>query len=134
MLKLQLTDYVQFSGRIDNDRMAALYASADCMINPSTVDNMPISILEAFASGVPVVSTCAGGIPDMVKHGISGLLVSIGDAEAVAREVLRILQNPGIAKGLRRAGLAEADKYAWPQVRAKWLDAYVQAAALGKAS
>lgn len=129
VLRLQLTDSVQFSGRIDNACIAALYASADCMINSSTVDNMPISILEAFASGVPVVSTCAGGIPDMVEHGISGLLVPIGDDEAMAREVLRIFQNPEVATSLRQAGLAEADKYAWSQVRAKWLDAYARSAA-----
>ena len=132
--KLQLTDSVQFSGRLDNASIPALYASADCMVNSSTVDNMPISILEAFASGVPVVSTCAGGIPDMVEHGVSGLLVPIGDDAAMAREVIRILQNPGIASGLRRAGLAEAGKYAWPQVRAKWLDAYIRSAASGRAS
>jgi glycosyltransferase involved in cell wall biosynthesis len=58
-----------FSGRVANADMPELYASADCMLNPSTVDNMPISILEAFASGVPVVSTCAGGIPDLVEQG-----------------------------------------------------------------
>lgn len=134
VLKLQLTDSVQFPGRIDNASIPALYASADCMVNSSTVDNMPISILEAFASGVPVVSTCAGGIPDMVEHGVSGLLVPIGDDAAMAREVILILQNPGIASGLRRAGLAEAGKYAWPQVRAKWLDAYIRSAAPGSAS
>ncbi|HAL39714.1 MAG TPA: glycosyl transferase family 1 [Polaromonas sp.] len=134
VLKLQLKDSVQFSGRIDNASIPALYASADCMVNSSTVDNMPISILEAFASGVPVVSTCAGGIPDMVEHGISGLLVPIGDDQAMAQEVLRILQNPTIAASLRQAGLVEAEKYAWPQVRTKWLDAYVRSAASGRAS
>ena len=133
VLKLKLTDYVRFSGRIDNACIPALYASADCMINSSTVDNMPISILEAFASGVPVVSTCAGGIPDMVEHGVSGLLVPIGDDQAMAREVLRVLQNPAIAASLRQAGLVEAEKYAWPQVRAKWLDAYIRSATPGRA-
>lgn len=134
VLELQLADSVHFSGRIDNASIAALYASADCMINSSTVDNMPISILEAFASGVPVVSTRAGGIPDMVENGVSGLLVPIGDDEAMAREVLRILQNPAVAASLRQAGLTEAGKYAWPQVRAKWLEAYVRSAASGRAS
>ena len=134
VLKLELADSVQFSGRIDNACIAALYASADCMMNSSTVDNMPISILEAFASGVPVVSTCAGGIPDMVGHGVSGLLVPIGDDEAMAREVLRLLQNPVVATDLRLAGLAEADKYAWSQVHTKWLDAYVRSAASGRAA
>lgn len=134
VVQLELKDAVRFTGRIDNASMPALYASADCMINSSTVDNMPISILEAFASGVPVVSTCAGGIPDLVEHGVCGLLVPIGDDAAMAREVLRILQSPAIAVSLRQAGLAEAGKYAWPQVRAKWLDAYVRSAASGRAS
>ncbi|MDO8450864.1 MAG: glycosyltransferase family 4 protein [Rhodoferax sp.] len=134
VLQLQLDDSVQFSGRIDNASIPALYASADCMVNSSTVDNMPISILEAFASGVTVVTTCAGGIPDMVEHGVSGLLVPIGDDEAMAREVLRVLQNPEIASGLRQAGLAEAEKYAWSQVRAEWLNAYVRSATPGRAS
>lgn len=131
---LRLNDAIRFSGRIDNAHIPALYASADCMINSSTVDNMPISILEAFASGVPVVSTRAGGIPDMVEHGVSGLLVPVGDDKAMAREMLRVLQYPEIAAGLRQAGLAEAEKYAWPQVRAKWLDAYIRSATPGSAA
>lgn len=134
VLKLQLSEAVKFSGRIDNASISALYACADCMVNSSTVDNMPISILEAFASGVPVVSSCAGGIPDLVEHGISGLLVPIGDDAAMAREVLRVLQNPEMASSLRRAGLADAEKYAWQQVRAKWLSAYVRSATPGRAS
>lgn len=132
--KLALNDSVQFAGRIDNASIPVLYASADCMINSSTIDNMPISILEAFASGVPVVSTCAGGIPDMVEDGVSGLLVPIGDDEAMAQAVLRILQNPATASMLRQAGLANAEQYAWPRVKAKWLDAYTLAARQGGAS
>ena len=132
-LRMQLGDCVRFSGRIDNASIPALYASADCLINSSTVDNMPISILEAFASGVPVVSTRAGGIPDMVEHGVSGLLVPVGDDRAMAREVVHLLQNPEFASSLRRAGLADAQKYAWPQVRAKWLNAYGESATHGSA-
>ena len=121
---LNLVDAVLFLGGIENARMPALYASADCFVNSSTVDNMPIAILEAFASGVPVVSTSAGGIPDLVAHGVSGLLVPVGDDQAMAREVLRVLEHPKLANDLRQAGLQEAQKYAWAQVRAKWLDAY----------
>ena len=128
---LGLNNAVIFSGRIENADIPQLYASADCLINPSTVDNMPISILEAFASGVPVASTCAGGIPDMLEHGVSGLLVPVGDDAAMAREVLRILQSPPLADGLRRAGLAEAEKYSWPKVRGQWLNAYCRVATLG---
>ena len=122
--RLNLMDAVLFSGGIENVRMPALYASADCFLNSSTMDNMPIAILEAFASGVPVVSTNAGGIPDLVTHGVNGLLVPVGDDRAMAREALRVLAHPALAHDLRQAGLQEAQKYAWSQVRAKWLHAY----------
>jgi glycosyltransferase involved in cell wall biosynthesis len=125
--ELALGDSVQFPGCIDNAEIPFLYAAADCLVNPSTVDNMPNSILEAFASGVPVVSTNAGGIPDMVIDGVSALLVPIGDDDAIARQVIRLLEDPAIAEGLRSAGLAEAEKYGWPRVKVQWLDAYRRA-------
>lgn len=131
---LGLAGSVKFAGRIDNASIPSLYASADCMINSSMVDNMPISILEAFASGVPVISTDAGGIPDLVGRNVTGLLVPIADSDAIAREVLRVLQDADLAADLTRAALAEAQKYAWPEVRAKWLAAYVDAARHGNAS
>lgn len=120
---------VYFPGRIENADILVLYNSADCLLNPSTVDNMPISLLEAFASGVPVVSTNAGGIPDMAEHGVSALLVSIGDDTAMANEAIRILQDSQLAMKLRQAGLKEVSKYAWPQVRTLWLNAYCQVTA-----
>lgn len=122
--ELGIEDAVRFAGRIDNADIPALYASADCMLNPSTVDNMPISILEAFASGVPVVSTDAGGIPDMVEDGVSARLVPIGDAERMAAEALRVLAEPTRAAAMRAAGIEAAAGYAWPTVRDQWLDLY----------
>jgi glycosyltransferase involved in cell wall biosynthesis len=125
---LNLVDAVHFAGAIENARMPDLYASADCVLNSSQVDNMPIAILEAFASGVPVVSTSAGGIPDMVIHGVNGLLVPVGDDGAMAAEVLRVLQQPKLACDLRQAGLQEAQKFTWLQIRTTWLESYKQLA------
>jgi glycosyltransferase involved in cell wall biosynthesis len=131
--ELGLQDAVGFSGRIDNAAIPALYATADCVVNPSTVDNMPNSILEAFASGVPVVSTDAGGIPDVVTPGVSGLLVPVGDVPAMAHSVLQVLRDRALAGRLRNAGMAEAARYDWPSVRALWFDAYRRAAGRGRA-
>jgi len=78
---------------------------------------------------VPVVSTAAGGIPDLVEQGVSGLLVPVGDHQAMTRELLRVLQDAQLAAGLRAAGLRQAQRYAWPQVRKQWLDAYRRVAA-----
>lgn len=122
--ELGIAQAVDFVGRIDNADMPQLYAQADCVLNPSTVDNMPISILEAFASGVPVVSTDAGGIPDLVGDGDTGLLVPVGDAQAMADAACRVLADTALAERLTRNALAEAARYAWPPVRELWLDAY----------
>jgi len=132
--ELGLRDSVRFAGRIANAAMPEIYAAADCLLNPSTVDNMPISILEAFASGVPVVSTDAGGIPDLVQHGVSGLLVAVGDDRAMASEALRVLHSAELADALRRSGLEQAAHYAWPQIRARWLAAYSRVASARVAS
>lgn len=126
--ELGLGSAVHFSGRIDNAEIGALYAGADLMLNPSTADNMPISILEALACGVPVVSTVAGGIPDLVTDEHTALLVPVGEAAAMAAAALRVLDDPALARRLRDAGRAEAERYAWPQVRALWQRAYHAAA------
>jgi len=126
--KLGLDGAVRFTGRIDNAAMPQLYVEADCAINPSTADNMPISLLEAFASAVPVVSTRAGGVPDMLDDGRTGLLVPVGDADAMAEGVCRVLEDAALATKLTSAARAEAERYAWPQVKALWLDAYRRAA------
>jgi glycosyltransferase involved in cell wall biosynthesis len=120
---------IRFVGRLANEEIATLVASATCLLNPSTVDNMPVSILEAFACGVPVVSTCAGGIPDMLEDGVAGLLVPVGDEVAMADAVLRILQNPLLALHFSSVGLLEAKKYCWASVRNQWLGAYCRAVA-----
>ena len=125
--ELSLSEAVHFSGRIDNAQIGALYASADCLLNPTTADNMPISILEALASGVPVVSTNAGGIPDLVQHGVTALLVPVGDHAAMAHEALRVLDDAAVASALRRAGLAEVQRFAWPHVKRQWQSAYQRA-------
>jgi glycosyltransferase involved in cell wall biosynthesis len=126
--ELGLTEAVTFTGRVDSADMPGIYAKADCMLNPSTVDNMPNAILEAFACGVPVVSTDAGGIPDMAVHGATALLSPTGDVDAMAGNVLRVLKDTDLATRLRDGGLAEARKYDWPVVKEQWLRAYRHAA------
>lgn len=124
--ELALQDAVVFAGRINNDAMADLYRTADLMINASLVDNMPISILEALASSVPVVSTSAGGIPFMVEHGKTALLVPIQDPVAMSEAMLQVLQNPAIAQNLVKQGLESIQEYTWPSVKNHLLAVYAQ--------
>jgi glycosyltransferase involved in cell wall biosynthesis len=115
---------VRFTGRLDRDQMAELYREADLVLNPSRVDNMPNSILEAMASGVPVVSTDVGGVPYLVEHERTALLVPPDDAEAMAKAALRILHDRTLAIRLRNEGLAECQQYRWEMVRERLLRAY----------
>jgi glycosyltransferase involved in cell wall biosynthesis len=115
---------VRFTGQVDRDGMAALYRSADLVLNPSLVDNMPNSILEALACGVPVVSTDVGGVPYVVQHERTALLVKSGDDAAMAAAALSLLQQRERAAALVRAGLAEVQRYTWANVRGVLADLY----------
>jgi glycosyltransferase involved in cell wall biosynthesis len=121
---LGIAEAVCFAGRIDNEQIAALYASADLMVNPSTVDNMPISILEAFASRVPVVSTDVGGVPFIAEHGRTALLVPARNPERMAEAMLEVLLDRGKARRMAEAAGEEVKQYAWPVIAEKWLSAY----------
>ncbi len=115
---------VHFPGRVDNEHMPELYRWADVMINPSIADNMPISILEALASGVPVVSTNVGGVPFLVESGKTALLVPPGDPQAMAQALMQVLTLPDLARSLSEAGLETVQQYTWQCVRERLFRVY----------
>lgn len=122
--ELGISQTVTFTGSIANKDMAILYREADLVLNPSRVDNMPISILEALASGVPVVSTNVGGIPHLVQDGQTALLVPPQSPFEMARAALTLLRDSKIASFLTDKGRAYAEQFAWRNVRERLFDAY----------
>jgi glycosyltransferase involved in cell wall biosynthesis len=116
--------HVTFSGRVAPDRMWEYYADADIYLQTPNLDNMPASVLEAFASGCPVVSTNAGGVPAILTHGTHGLLVDCNDHRGAAREVCRLLEEPLLAEHLAAAARASCEGYQWTNVRSRWLTLY----------
>ncbi|HEY6119621.1 MAG TPA: glycosyltransferase family 4 protein [Pyrinomonadaceae bacterium] len=115
---------VEFMGRVDHDKVAELYDSADIWLNGSEIDNQPLSVLEAFACGLAIVTTDAGGIPDMVTHGSTALIVARGDYEAMANAATRLLDQQDFAEKMIAAGREECRKYLWKTVRGEWLSVY----------
>lgn len=115
---------VQFLGRVSPERMVELYDSADVFLNGSDIDNMPCSIMEAFAAGLPVVTTDAGGIPYIVTDGETGVLAPRGDPTALAEGAMRLLRDPKLASGIIRRAREECGRYAWPAVGRQWLELY----------
>jgi glycosyltransferase involved in cell wall biosynthesis len=122
---------IRFTGLVAPEKMPKLCDEADIYLNASNVDNMPLSILEAFASGLVVVTTNAGGIPYVVSHERTGLVVEMNDHEALAASAIRLLEEDGLAAELARNAREECAKYRWDVVREQWLDFYSEVA--GKA-
>jgi glycosyltransferase involved in cell wall biosynthesis len=122
--ELGLAERVRFTGQLAREEIALLYASADVMLNTSRVDNLPGSVLEALASGVPVVTTDVGGIPYLVRNGETALLVPPGDPDAMAAAVRKVVLDPVLAGILRERGLQLVQQYAWPAVRARLRTCY----------
>ena len=115
---------VRFVGKVAPESIPKLYDEAGIYLTSSNIDNMPLSLLECYASGLPVVATKAGGIPDMARDGETALLVPLDDAAAMARAALRLLEDPGLAQRLARAARRECERYTWAAVRGQWLALY----------
>lgn len=115
---------IEFLGRVSPDEMPEICNRADIYLNSPNIDNMPGSIIEAFASGLPVVSTGAGGIPYIVSNGETGMLVNINDCKNLAAQALRVLENEELAENLIENARRECEKYSWENVRREWLALY----------
>lgn len=122
--QLGVSDAVHFAGRLDVNGMAALYRDADIALNSSLVDNMPVSLLEAMASGVPVVSTDVGGIPFLVEHGMTALLVPPAAPKEMAEAICSLIEDESLAELLVCNGREQSQRFTWQRVWPTLADTY----------
>ena len=115
---------VNFAGVASRLQIGGFYDAADIFINASCLDNMPVSIMEAFACGTPVVSTAPEGIRYLVEHERTGLLSEPGETGALAQNVIRLLKDPGLSSRLALSAYQESMRYSWSEVRGQWLEIY----------
>lgn len=119
---------VNFIGNVSRQQTPDVYDQAGIYIMSPNIDNMPVSVLECFAAGLPVISTNVGGIPYVVEHGRTGLLVDRDDHQAIAHAAVRLLEEPGLADRLTTSGLEECQKYTARLVTASWVELYAELA------
>ncbi len=115
-----------FTGYVKADDVARWYASADLFVFPSTAETFGIVVLEAFASGLPVVGVNGGGIRELVTPSWNGFLAPPHEPAAFAELVHSLLQQPAVAARLGAQARATAAGYRWPDVNRRLLDCYEQ--------
>jgi glycosyltransferase involved in cell wall biosynthesis len=129
-------DRVHFLGDLSQDQVGIWFAGADAAVVPSVrddsgnVDGLPNTVLEALASGAPLVSTPAGGIASVIEDGRTGVIVPERDAPALATALAHLLRDPDRRAAMGRAGRALAEgRFGWEAAAARFEAAYDRALA-----
>jgi glycosyltransferase involved in cell wall biosynthesis len=108
---LGVMDRIVSRVQVSQQELASLYQQASLFVLPSDEEGLGIVVLEAMASGLPVVSTRCGGPEMLVAHDRSGLLVGVGDVQALAAAMQRILQQPEMARAMGTRGRAVVERH-----------------------
>ena len=118
-------DRLHLLGKLPYDALPGVYASADVAVAPSFRDNVPFWVLEAMASGLPVVASRVGGIPELVADGTTGILVPPGSPDALARALIPLLQSPERRAALGRAARnAVVGRFSWARTANETFELY----------
>lgn len=118
-----------FAGKVEGDALARLYASADVFLFPSSTETFGNVVLEAFASGLPVVAVASGGVRDLVQPGVNGLLAPARSPGTLADCLYQLLRDPSEARRLSAGALAMAREYRWSEVQRRLVDSYAHVVA-----
>ncbi len=115
---------IRFLGRIEPSAMPRLYEEADIFLNSSLADHQSTAVLEAMASGLPVVTTGVGDIPALLQDGITGMIVPPQDPRTMAKAATVLLERPGFAQLIGYRAKERLDLHTWSHVRNAWADVY----------
>jgi len=119
---LALSDRVLINGRLAKDEWIKLSEAYDIFINTTNYDNMPVSVMEAMALGMVVVSTNVGGVPALIDHEVNGILVDPNDAAAFVSWICRLIEEPAMAARMSAAARKKALSFDWSVVGPQWRD------------
>jgi glycosyltransferase involved in cell wall biosynthesis len=118
--ELGVEERIAFPGKISKERIRELGLECDIFVNTTNYDNTPVSMIEALAMGMCVVSTSVGGIPYLVDHQQDALLVPPNDPDAMAAACGRLLSHPDLAQRLSRNGRPKAESFDWHNLGPRW--------------
>ena len=113
---------VKFTGKLTKEEWTVLSQDYDIFLNTTLVDNTPVSLLEAMALGIPIITTRVGGIPYLIKENFNGLMVEPEDHLAMVGAIESLLKDPELAEKLSENGRSSVEKFDWKQVKPLWLE------------
>jgi glycosyltransferase involved in cell wall biosynthesis len=117
---LNLENHVEFTGMLSKPQWHKRAEGYNIFINTANIDNMPISVMEAMALGLPVVSTNVGGIPLLINNKVDGLLVEKNNVDVMVSAIIEICKDDELAKNLAINARREVEQFDWNKVKHLW--------------
>lgn len=118
--ELGISESVKFYGKLNKSQWHKISENYDIYINTTNYDNLPVSVLEIMALGLPIVSTNVGGLSYFLKHEFNALLVDKANSEQMTKAINLLLKDNKLAKKLTQNAKAQIKNYDWESVRVKW--------------
>ncbi|GAB4081393.1 glycosyltransferase [Modestobacter muralis] len=119
-------DRISTRGFVEHSAVPGVLASLDLLVLPSAYEEMGSVLVEAMVAGLPVVASDVGGIPEVVRHGETGLLVPPGDVPALTAALDRLVADPALRARLAAGARENARHYSWPHLATRVADVYRQ--------
>lgn len=124
---LGIADRIDFRESISQEELLQCYSECDLLAMPSRTEGWGLALMEAMACGRPVVASRVGGIPELVRDGVDGILVDAGDVDALARAIVRLLKHPELRAKMGAAGAKRVREFSWDSTARVVLDSYEKA-------
>jgi glycosyltransferase involved in cell wall biosynthesis len=121
IIKLNLKESVEITGVLSKEAWHKKSEEYDVFINTTNVDNTPISVIEAMALGLPVISTNVGGIPYLLENNVDGILVAPNSIKEMVKGITKLIVEESFANKIAIEARAKAEKFDWEIVKEKWL-------------
>ncbi len=125
--RLGIKDHMVFRESVSQKTLLGLYSEADIVVLPSKTEGWGLSLMEAMACGKPVVASKAGGIPELVRDGVDGILVRPGDVRCLADALVKLLSDQKLRVTMGKAGKERVKEYSWDSTTNVVLEAYRRA-------
>jgi len=113
---------INFTGKLSKEEWIAASQDYNVFINTTHFDNTPISVIEAMALGLPVVSTNVGGIPYLLQHDVNALLVADNKTEEMSAQINRLFSEPKLAENIAQKAKDTVQNFDWEIVKKEWMD------------